>query len=65
MKMSNCNNYVEDGAICDDGGNPKGQCANCGDKWFRHWNFALPEDELLGIDNIRNYQDMLEKIGEK
>ncbi len=31
-----CSHYVEDPAICDDVGEPKGQCANCGEKWYDH-----------------------------
>lgn len=33
---ANCSHYVEDPAICDDVGEPKGQCANCGEKWYDH-----------------------------
>lgn len=28
--------YVEDACVCDDTGEPKGQCSNCGAKWYEH-----------------------------
>jgi hypothetical protein len=31
-----CSSYEEDPAICDDMGEPKGQCVHCGYKWFDH-----------------------------
>jgi hypothetical protein len=40
-----CSNYEEDPFICDMGGEPKGQCANCGEKWFHHDLNALPESD--------------------
>ena len=41
----NCFWYTEDPAICDDIGEPKGQCAHCGAKWYEHDLRALPESE--------------------
>ena len=56
--FTNCNNYVEDAAIADDDGEPKGQCVHCGDKWFRHFNFALPESEIDDtLQDIRDFQN--------
>ena len=37
-----CQLYVEDPAIVDDCGHPKGQCA-CGYKWYEHMLIAIPE----------------------
>jgi hypothetical protein len=41
---SECTQYVEDAAICDDTGEPKGQCLNCGAKWDKHPDSALPDE---------------------
>jgi hypothetical protein len=35
-KPEPCANYIEDTAICDSYGEPKGQCANCGGKDHEH-----------------------------
>jgi len=43
--LTNCGNYEEDPHICDDVGETKGQCANCGAKWYEH-NLGL----LFGSD---------------
>ena len=43
MKTS-CTNYIEDPCICDSQGDPKGQCANCGWKWYDHAPSALPDE---------------------
>lgn len=40
-----CSAYLEDWAICDDTGEPKGQCSNCGHKRCDHELDALPENE--------------------
>lgn len=31
-----CFDYVEDTAICDGAGDPKGQCVHCGGPWHEH-----------------------------
>ncbi len=36
-----CQDYVEDPAICDDLGEPKGQCVNCGYKEHEHLILAV------------------------
>ena len=59
MTMSDCRNYVEDPAICYDDGEPKGQCLNCGAKWYEHTDDALPESERVGVEETRQYQASL------
>lgn len=56
-KFCNCKEYVEDWAICDDVGEPKGQCESCGEKWFRHSDDALPEHErnAPSLEGIREF----------
>jgi hypothetical protein len=45
LKMkTDCKNFVEDQAICDSQGDPKGQCVNCGYKWDDHDQSALPPE---------------------
>lgn len=34
--LTDCKNYIEDWTVCDDMGEPKGQCSNCGAKWYEH-----------------------------
>lgn len=36
LGAADCSAYVEDMAVCDDTGEPKGQCLNCGGKWHEH-----------------------------
>jgi len=43
--MNSCNHYEEDSCVCDDMGEPKGQCVHCGDKWYNH-----PLNSLSGED---------------
>jgi len=38
-----CSAFFEDWAVCDDMGEPKGQCLHCGYKWYDHALAALPE----------------------
>lgn len=59
--MTNCNHYVEDLAGDDGFGEPTGQCVRCGDKWFRHWNFALPTEEINDtLQKIRDFQKVVD-----
>lgn len=44
MATSPCSDYIEDRAVCDDTGDPKGQCANCCYKWYDHMADALPPE---------------------
>jgi hypothetical protein len=53
-----CQEYLEDPAICDDMGEPKGQCANCGDKWYNHSISDTPEADLWR----NNFDDSIEVI---
>jgi nucleoside 2-deoxyribosyltransferase len=43
--INDCNQYVEDPSVTCDFGEPKGQCGNCGDKWYNHRLETLPYDE--------------------
>jgi len=53
---STCTEYIEDPFVCHDGGEPKGQCLNCGDKWFNHELEVLPPEEREGTEAIYWYQ---------
>ena len=55
--LANCGEYIEDTNVCDDVGEPKGQCVNCGCKWFEH-NLGL----LFG-DDYRSAKQMQEVRG--
>lgn len=48
-----CSAYLEDWAVCDDTGEPKGQCSHCGNKWYDHALDALPENERESAARIR------------
>lgn len=52
-----CDIYTEDPYICDDTGEPKGQCVNCGDKWFNHATAILPENDKSRTNEIRKFQN--------
>lgn len=47
INIVECLNYVEDPYVCygDEEASPKGQCINCGAKWYEHLIDALPENE--------------------
>lgn len=53
IMMSDCTSYEEDQFICDDVGQPKGQCAYCGYKWYEHTLDALPECERESAKSIQ------------
>jgi hypothetical protein len=53
LAAADCAAYVEDGTVCDDMGEPKGQCANCGGKWYDHRIDVLPEDERASVLALR------------
>ena len=61
MRSNTCGKYFEDWTICYSDGEPKGQCANCGDKWFNHDPLLFPEDERAGVESIYQYQQSLLK----
>lgn len=42
--LVNCVEYVEDPNITYDFGEPKGQCAKCGYKWYEHNVDAISND---------------------
>lgn len=41
---TNCKDYVEDPFVCDSQGEPKGQCCNCGYKWYDHDPAVIPPE---------------------
>ena len=53
MTLTNCNSYVEDPNIYFSCGEPKGQCLNCGDKWYNHKLETLSENEREGARRIQ------------
>lgn len=57
---TDCQSYLEDPAICDDTGSPKGQCANCGYKETDHLipPASVPSPYPL-LDRISQIQDYL------
>jgi hypothetical protein len=60
-KPEPCANYIEDTAICDSYGEPKGQCANCGGKDHEHPDhFAETSKKIDDACEIA-YQKHLEK----
>ena len=44
--MTDCSEYIEDPFICDDVGQPKGQCI-CGHKWYEHNVNTLPMEDRI------------------
>ncbi len=34
--LVDCSEFIEDQNVCFDFGEPKGQCLNCGSKWYQH-----------------------------
>lgn len=48
-----CRNYIEDQCVCYDFGEPKGQCANCGYKWYDHKLESLPEEDRESAARIQ------------
>jgi hypothetical protein len=53
LRAASCSAYFEDWAVCDDMGEPKGQCAHCGHKWYAHALAALPENERESAARIQ------------
>jgi hypothetical protein len=51
--LVNCPQYVEDQCVCDDDGEPKGQCAVCGAKWYEHplWHFEYGSDDYTSAED--------------
>lgn len=43
---TNCKNYVEDPCVCDDFGEPKGQCMSCGYKWYEHGEVVISPEPI-------------------
>lgn len=62
-----CDKYIEDPCICDSTGETKGQCVNCGAKWYEHNLSVLSGEDYdsakqiqfeRGIINKRNYYNL-------
>ncbi len=60
ISLSHCLLYVEDPYVCDDLGEPKGQCAHCGAKWFEHDLLALPESEKESARAIQRVRGVID-----
>ena len=59
-ELVDCSTYLEDQCVCDDMGEPKGQCSNCGEKWYKHRLEALPPEERESAFQMQN--QLCEKI---
>lgn len=57
--MEACNNYIEDSAICDSFGEPKGQCV-CGWKWLEHKDMQT-NTGFTGIPQTKSRVEQIEK----
>lgn len=57
MELVDCSNYVEDPCICDSCGEPKGQCARCGAKWFEH-----RPDAISDIDDRKSAEEIQKSL---
>jgi hypothetical protein len=53
LGAASCSAFFEDWAVCDDMGEPKGQCSHCGYKWYDHALAALPENERESAARIQ------------
>ena len=51
--LTNCTNYKESVAVCYGDGEPKGQCDNCGYKWFEHDLIYLKGDDFRSAKQIQ------------
>jgi len=53
--LTTCGKYLEDPAICDDMGEPKGQCAYCGCKYYEHplSSFTYGSDDFNSAKQIQ------------
>jgi hypothetical protein len=54
--LTECQKYVEDPFVCYGDGDPKGQCQNCGAKWFEHRVEALPEEDRESALGVQAYR---------
>jgi hypothetical protein len=60
LGAASCSAFLEDWAVCDDMGEPKGQCSHCGYKWYDHALDALPENERESAARIQAELDEIE-----
>ena len=51
MNNTICNNFVLDQCVCDDCGEPKGQCANCGYMDHEHTNTMEADRNAINEQN--------------
>lgn len=54
IMMTDCKEYWEDPFICDDVGEPKGQCSNCGHKWYEHELNVMPASDRTSALEIQD-----------
>lgn len=65
VQIVDCQEFAEDLCVCDDVGEPKGQCANCGAKYYEHNCLILSGDALIGalaIQTERGLDNRVNKI---
>jgi len=63
IHLIDCAEYHEDPYVCDSGGEPKGQCAICGAKWFEHVITALPLEEIESALKIQSERGIIPLTG--
>lgn len=54
IKIVNCSDYIECVTVCDDLGEPKGQCVNCGAKWYEHRLGVLSGDDYRSAKQLQS-----------
>lgn len=59
--MEPCNYYEEDPYICDDVGEPKGQCLYCGWGEKDHKEFKMPAILSCGVGIRTAYEDSIKR----
>lgn len=62
--LTTCRKYMEDPVICDDMGEPKGQCALCGCKYYEHnlSAFRYGSDDFHSAKQIQAERGIQEKF---
>jgi hypothetical protein len=53
MQIVSCKEFIDDPYITDDCGETKGQCVNCGAKWYEHDISVLSEWDKISADMIQ------------
>jgi hypothetical protein len=62
VEIVDCDDYVEDQRICYGGGEPKGQCVNCGFMWFNHRLELMPEEDRAAAERIQKGKMNMDEI---